>query len=325
LCGSRHDAGIELRCGLRLNALTRKDPKHEKAVLLILSLALLTASTRAAQPNIIRNGDFDSSAGDCPAGWERQAGSSDELIYASDNPHNGTHFLKLDTRRAEAGKKLLWHLKEPIPLLPGEKYRVEYFFRIDQSNMTGGQTVYLLGKYLDAEKKPLPWREVGQVGLNTGGQARVTTGWCNATYSPDGRMIGTWYWEEMREGVDDHDYLNTLSVLIERLADCKEAAVRRARAHAQNVLSEITEAVQLDVNRSRMERLVYRPVSEEDHDALRWKAAQALERLVRVAQTCSVRDAGNHESQRRNNRYTFVKSALLLTPALDGAVFQRDE
>jgi len=107
-----------------------------RTVLLILSLVLLSANTRGAQRNMIPNGDFDSPAGDCPAGWERQVGSSDELMYVSDNPHNGTHFLKLDTMRAEAGKKIQWHLKGPIPLLPGEKYRVEYFFRIDQSSMT---------------------------------------------------------------------------------------------------------------------------------------------------------------------------------------------
>jgi hypothetical protein len=29
------------------------------------------------------------------------------------------------------------------------------------------RSVYLHGKYLDAKNNPLPWREVGQAGLNT--------------------------------------------------------------------------------------------------------------------------------------------------------------
>lgn len=127
--------------------------------------------------NLVPNGDFDAPAGDCPSGWERVEGAAEELIYASDAPQSGTHFLKLDTRRVEEAKRLAWHLKEPIPLRPGAKYRVEFHFRIDHSNMTGGQTLYLRGAYLDAEKRLLPWREVGQMGLNSGGQARVTSGW----------------------------------------------------------------------------------------------------------------------------------------------------
>ena len=37
----------------------------------------------------------------------------------------------------------------------------------------------------------------------------------------------------------------------------------------------------------------------------------AVRGLVRVARTCSVRDAVNHESKRRNSRYTFAVTAVM--------------
>ena len=44
--------------------------------------------------------------------------------------------------------------------------------------------------------------------------------------------------------------------------------------------------------------------------ALRANDSYLVHGLVRVARTCSVRDAVNHESKRRNNRYTFAVTAL---------------
>jgi len=124
-------------------------------------------------------------------------------------------------------------------------------------------------------------------------------GWCNATYSPDGRMIGTWFWEELREGVDDHDYVNTLERLIERAANRPEANVRAARKEAERVLAEVADAIELDLDPSAQRGLVYRPVAEEDHDGLRWKVALAAERLHAVMldrkSTIAIREAKKRE------------------------------
>ena len=59
----------------------------------------------------------------------------------------------------------------------------------------------------------------------------------------------------------------------------EQNSVREAREHARQVLREVTETVDLDVDQSPMKGLVYRPVSEEAHDALRRKVALAAERL----------------------------------------------
>jgi len=147
--------------------------RSARALLLILGLG----SVAFGAANLVPGGGFDSSAGDVPKGWERLVGSADELMYATDNPQSGTHLLKLDTGKTEKGLQLQWHYKDAIAIEPGAKYRLEYYFRIDKSNIKGGQAVYVRGSYLDAAKKELPWRKVGRVSLHTGGRARVTTGW----------------------------------------------------------------------------------------------------------------------------------------------------
>jgi hypothetical protein len=40
--------------------------------------------------------------------------------------------------------------------------------------------------------------------------------------------------------------------------------------------------------------------------------AREREKIVRVARTCSVRDAVHHESKRRNSRYTFAVTAVVV-------------
>ena len=141
-----------------------------------LCLNVLWASL-AAGANLVPNGSFDESEGDHPAGWERLDGSLRQLLYATDNPRDGEHFLKFDTRQIEQPTRMRWRLSDPIPLEPDVEYRLDLYFRIDSSNLEGGQAVYAVGRYLDAEKKELPWREIGRVALHTGGWAGVSHGW----------------------------------------------------------------------------------------------------------------------------------------------------
>lgn len=143
----------------------------------VMFLALVFGSICQGGENLIPNGDLDVVEGGVPAGWERVIGSADELIYASDGPHRGARFLKLDTRQIDPKLKLHWRLREPIPVEAGANYKLELQFRVDDSNLKGGQAVYARGVYLDAERKALPWRQVGLVSLTTGGWARVTHGW----------------------------------------------------------------------------------------------------------------------------------------------------
>lgn len=109
-----------------------------------------------------------------------------------------------------------------------------------------------------------------------------TPGWCIASYSKGGRMIGTWFWEEMREGVDDHGYMHTLEQFIKQSAGRKEPAVVRARTVAEAVLEEVSDEIDLDIDLKSSKGIVYRPIAEEEMNALRWKAAEAAEALSRA-------------------------------------------
>ena len=103
-------------------------------------------------------------------------------------------------------------------------------------------------------------------------------GWCNAVYSPSGRMIGSWFWEELREGVDDEAYLKTLEHWIDRAKPRREPAVVAARRKAEAALSEIADQIDLDIERTVGSRglSLYQPFAPEEYDALRSKAAGAI-------------------------------------------------
>ena len=106
-------------------------------------------------------------------------------------------------------------------------------------------------------------------------------GWSNAVYSPTGRMIGSWFWEEMREGVDDDAYLSTLEHWIESSKDRDDSAVADARRSARQTLSGIAERIDLDVSSTAGGRglSLYRPLDPEQMDAMRREAAAAIVRL----------------------------------------------
>jgi len=110
-------------------------------------------------------------------------------------------------------------------------------------------------------------------------------GWCNAVYSPSGRMIGSWFWEEVREGVDDDAYLTTLENWIDRTKTRSEPAVVAARRKAEVTLAEIADRIDLDVERTLGGRglSLYRPFPPEVFDALRSKAASAIAELKATA------------------------------------------
>ncbi|MHC4400940.1 MAG: hypothetical protein ACYTG0_14785 [Planctomycetota bacterium] len=143
----------------------------------MIGWTLCVVAGAPAAVNLVPNGGFDQAEGDRPAHWRRAGGSEDVLIWASDDPHGGERFLKLDTRAARDDARPGWHSEAPVPLTPGDTYRLDFHFRIDASNLPGGQAVYVQGLYLDADKNELSWRDVGRVALNTGGWARVSHGW----------------------------------------------------------------------------------------------------------------------------------------------------
>ena len=70
-------------------------------------------------------------------------------------------------------------------------------------------------------------------------------GWDNAHYSPTGKMVGSWMWEEIREGVDDDAYMVTLEHWIEATRDDPRATVVAARHQAQETLEDIRSQIDL--------------------------------------------------------------------------------
>ncbi len=112
-------------------------------------------------------------------------------------------------------------------------------------------------------------------------------GWCNAVYSPTGRMVGSWFWEEMREGVDDDAYLTTLQNWIERAEPQRDPDIVAARQNAEAALAEIADRIELNIERTLGGRglSLYRPFAPKEFDALRFKAATAIAGLKAAMDT----------------------------------------
>jgi len=63
--------------------------------------AVVLTSALAGAANSVPNGDFENAGLDQPVGWERVGGPAEQLIYASDDPQHGEHFIKFDTRQID--------------------------------------------------------------------------------------------------------------------------------------------------------------------------------------------------------------------------------
>ena len=70
-------------------------------------------------------------------------------------------------------------------------------------------------------------------------------GWDNVHYSPTGEVVGSWLWEEIREGVDDDAYMTTLEHWIEATRGDARPAVVTARRQAQETLEDIRSQINL--------------------------------------------------------------------------------
>lgn len=117
-------------------------------------------------------------------------------------------------------------------------------------------------------------------------------GWTNVIYSQSGRMVGSWYWEELREGVDDDAYLATLDYWIEKY-ECSENPTD-ACGDAILARQAIADAIDLDISEatfdpedaestlwySRSGLNLMRPMEPEAFDALRGQAAAAIAPLL---------------------------------------------
>jgi len=94
-------------------------------------------------------------------------------------------------------------------------------------------------------------------------------------------MIGSWFWEELREGVDDDAYLTTLERWIERAKQRRAPAVVAARKQAKATLAEIADHIPLDIDHILGGRSLslYRPFPPAEFDALRSQAATVITAL----------------------------------------------
>ena len=70
-------------------------------------------------------------------------------------------------------------------------------------------------------------------------------GWNNAHYSQKGEMVGSWMWEEIREGIDDDAYMTTLEHWIDVTAGDSRPDVVAARNEAVETLEDVRS--QIDV------------------------------------------------------------------------------
>jgi len=108
-------------------------------------------------------------------------------------------------------------------------------------------------------------------------------GWCNVTYSPTGRMIGSWFWEQLREGVDDDAYMHTLQHWMARAAGHDSPRVKAALRAAEQAVTEIADRIDLDLDPKATQGppglSLYQPLEPLDFDQLRWTAALATKRL----------------------------------------------
>ena len=129
-----------------------------------------------ATESLVPNGSFEQGgpgAAGLPAGWEIEKGPRECFRLTSDRPFDGRLCLELTI----ADKPGTLVATEAVSVKPGATYRLRYHFRIDSSNLPGGQAVYLQGRYRDAEGQLLDWRRYGTVTLNTGGRARASFDW----------------------------------------------------------------------------------------------------------------------------------------------------
>ena len=135
----------------------------------------VVADGRSAD-NFVPNASFeriDLRAEHLPAGWEIEKGPRSSFRLSSDRPFDGRHCLEL-TATVEPATLAATNV---VSVEPGATYRLRYHFRIDKSNLPGGQAVYLQGRYLDADGRLLDWRKHGAVTLNTGGRTRPSFAW----------------------------------------------------------------------------------------------------------------------------------------------------
>ena len=122
--------------------------------------------------------------------------------------------------------------------------------------------------------------------------AAENPGWTNAIYSQSGRMVGSWHWEELREGIDDDAYLATLDYWIDKYG-CADNPVG-ACGDALSARQAIADAIDLDISEatfdpedaestlfySRSGLNLMRPMEPEAFDALRSQAAAAIAPLL---------------------------------------------
>jgi hypothetical protein len=110
----------------------------------------------------------------------------------------------------------------------------------------------------------------------------------NVIPSPE-RMVGSWFWEEAREGLDDEAYLDTLEDWVARTADSQAPAVTTLRATAQNVLAYLHARIDLDVDPTKLlspgpvaTGYLYRPIDLTTFDPWRQVVASVVASLKTV-------------------------------------------
>ena len=126
--------------------------------------------------NLVPNASFeqtDPTARTLPAGWEVVKGPQSSFRLTTDRPFDGRHCLEL----IATDDSPMLAAKDVVSVEPRASYRLRYYFRIDRSNLPGGQAVYLQGRHLDLDGRILDWRKHGTVTLNTGGRARPSSDW----------------------------------------------------------------------------------------------------------------------------------------------------
>jgi hypothetical protein len=141
-------------------------------------VAIIFSQSVSAQTadNLVPNGSFeqrDPGVARFPTGWQLEKGSPECFQLTGERPLDGRQCLEL-TVADEPGTLVG---TDRIAVEPGATYRLRHHFRIDKSNLPGGQAVYVRARYRDAEGRLLDWRKHGAVTLNTGGWTRPTPHW----------------------------------------------------------------------------------------------------------------------------------------------------
>ena len=166
-------------------------------------------------------------------------------------------------------------------------------------------------------------------GLATAGLSE-SPGLSSAVYSNSGRMIGSWYWEEIREGVDDDAYMNTLQHWIDRTESDNRLNVMTAREAALATLAfieseiDLDEIGQLDSEKAAADRKLLhrhglkllRPFDDGVHsfDSLRREAAIAIGQLVIASRSGAERHAISLPRQETQNPQNAGYRALSQLP-----------